>query len=77
MGAKLEAEVGARERNTRMGEAEGHEEHGAPGDWTGAEESISALGDLFADLKFALSEEDPWKAFEFLNHAWKIAAKSN
>ncbi|CAL9226817.1 unnamed protein product [Arabidopsis halleri] len=75
MGAKLEAEVGARERNTRMGEAEGHEEHGAPGDWTGAEESISALGDLFADLKFALSEEDPWKAFEFLNHAWKIAAK--
>ncbi|CAD5329035.1 unnamed protein product [Arabidopsis thaliana] len=69
MAAKLEAEVRARERNTRMGEPEGHEEP------RGAEESISALGDLFADLKFALSEEDPWKAFEFLKHAWKIAGK--
>lgn len=83
MAANLEGEVRARERNTRSRKESlgGHEEYpedGDPADSTSAEESISDLGDFFADLKFALcEEEDSSKALEFLNRAWKIAAKSN
>ncbi|KFK29055.1 hypothetical protein AALP_AA7G082800 [Arabis alpina] len=90
MAANLEAEVRARERNTNRikyltvtesrVEAKIHEEHPEPresGDSTNAEECISALGDCFSDLRFALSEkEDSSKSFEFLNRAWKIAEKS-
>lgn len=84
MAANLEAEVRARERNApsikylmkSRGEAKGLEEHPEPrdsGDSTSAEESTSAFGGFFADLRLALSEEDPSKSVEFLNRAWKIA----
>lgn len=79
MAANLEAEVRARERNTRIeshGEAKGHEEEAEHDDPEDSKESISALGDFFADLKFALSEKDPSKSVEFLNQAWKIAEES-
>ncbi|XP_010438867.1 PREDICTED: DNA mismatch repair protein MSH3 isoform X1 [Camelina sativa] len=82
MAAKLEAEVRAREKNTRMeslGEGKGHEEdpvHGDREDSKSLEESVSGLDDFFADLKLALSEENLLKSFEFLNRAWKIAEES-
>lgn len=80
MAANLEAEVRERERNAHiesLGEPKGHEEEEAEyNDREDSEESISALGDFFADLKFALSEDDPSKSVEFLNRAWKIAEES-
>ncbi|KAF8077502.1 hypothetical protein N665_1032s0013 [Sinapis alba] len=79
MAANLEAEVRARERNTvtsikhlmeSPGEPKAHEEHPE----SRAEESTSVLSDLFADLRFALSEDnDPLKSLEYLKRAWKIA----
>ncbi|VVA92621.1 unnamed protein product [Arabis nemorensis] len=88
MAANLETEVRARERKTvsikhlmeSRVEAKGHEEHPGPREPGGsrkAEESISSLGECFADLRFALSEEeDPSKSLEFLKRAWKIAEES-
>ncbi|XP_009137534.1 DNA mismatch repair protein MSH3 isoform X2 [Brassica rapa] len=78
MAANLEAEVRARERNTvssikhlmeSPGEPKAHDE--PPESRT--EESMSVLGDLFADLRCALSEDDPSKSFKLLKDAWKIA----
>lgn len=84
MAAKLEAEVRARERNTHsimesLGEPKAHEERPESRDSedsASVEESISALSNFFADLRFALSVEDPSKSLEFLNRAWKIAEES-
>ncbi|KAJ0263290.1 DNA mismatch repair protein MSH3 [Hirschfeldia incana] len=72
MAANLEAEVRARERNTvsssikhLLGEPKAHDEH---------PESMSVLSDLFADLRFALSEDnDPLKSLVYLKRARKIA----
>ncbi|CAH2077971.1 unnamed protein product, partial [Thlaspi arvense] len=87
MAANLEAEVRTRERNTlsikypmeSSGEPKERGEHPESRDSedsASSEECMSALGDFFAELRFALSEEDPSKSFEFLNRAWKIAEES-
>lgn len=84
MAAKLEAEVRARERNTHsivesLGEPKAHEEGPESRDSedsASAEPFISALSNFFADLRFALCEEDPSKSVEFLKRAWKIAEES-
>ncbi|CAH8384456.1 unnamed protein product [Eruca vesicaria subsp. sativa] len=82
MAANLEAEVRERERNRvssikhlmgSPGEPKAHDESRDSGGSGSTEESMSALSDLFADLRFALSEDDPSKSFEYLNRAWKIA----
>ncbi|ESQ54750.1 hypothetical protein EUTSA_v10024274mg [Eutrema salsugineum] len=87
MAGKLEDEVRARERYTLSikylmespGEPKAREEHAESRDSedsANSEENMSALGDFFADLRVALSEEDPSRSFEFLNRAWKIAEES-
>ncbi|KAG2263193.1 hypothetical protein Bca52824_070272 [Brassica carinata] len=79
MAANLEAEVRARERNTvsrikeSPGEPKEHDEHPESRD-SGGSGSASVLSDLFADLRFALSEDNnPLKSLEYLKRAWKIA----
>lgn len=78
MAANLEAEVRARERNTvssikHLMESPGKPKAHAEPPESRTEESMSVLGDLFADLRCALSEDDPSKSFKLLKGAWKIA----
>ncbi|XP_010537192.1 PREDICTED: DNA mismatch repair protein MSH3 isoform X2 [Tarenaya hassleriana] len=74
MAAKLEAEVCKRERNGSRPKClmESPQEPKTSDSGT-AEGSLRALGDFFANMRYALSEKGPGKASRFLNLARSIA----